>query len=209
MLRQGFFEKYFIQPFYRDFRNKATSCPKSTLPLATTAWVIITLGIVGVLIGFIGLLGPETGSICVYVGLGLWLLFTIPAFIALIRRCCNGNEDNSNPVDKYYDEVRRAMLPIDWMLSGAAVLFFILGPLMMLSTLRGRNMDILPRGAGDGYSQFVDNDSIYEEPIFNYIGESDASDADTLGDISDLDTITLEESSFDPTIEEQPDTISE
>lgn len=210
MLREGFFEKYFINPLIRDFKNKKEEfIPQQSMPFILTAWGLITIGLFGILIGQVGMLGPEVGFAMIYIIVPIWIIASILPLISVIKRARRDPEPKKLSAEEYYETIKKTMLPLDWILSGAALLFFIFGPIMMESTLRGRNLDILPRGNGDSGVSLLDTDSVYEEPIFNFqVGENEGEQVDTLGSLEDLDTVSFKDS-YDPYVEAAIDSISE
>ena len=69
---EGFFETYFIRPYfhhYADFSGKEsmTSCWRSLL-----AWLIVSMGVAGIMMGQIGLIGPEAGKTAAVVVCSIW-----------------------------------------------------------------------------------------------------------------------------------------
>lgn len=194
---QGFFETYLIRPFvhhYVDFsgRESGVSCV-----LSLAAWLILTLGIFGVLTGLVGLLGPDVGFTALKIVGILWLLTSVAPLLALFARTAHGAGDRKKePVAK--------MLGIDWMLTAISLCFFICGTLMMTTTLHSETLH-----PNAGYVEEEETDSIYgerviEEPIFTYQDQApapaDTTVTDTLGIEEDPDLLAPYES-FDPTIE--------
>ena len=190
---EGFFETYFIRPFihhYADFNGKD---PHKSCGYSLLAWLIITLGLVGVMLGLVGLLGPEVGFATLEVCGGLWLLLSISPILALFSRKKTHSTEN--------DEKRRTFLPIDIVLSSISILFFFLGILMMISTLNSEELTADP-GTMEEDTTSLEFEDIVEEPIFTYQDEvPEAVVTDSLEDLEDPEAIAPEES-FDPVINE-------
>lgn len=201
-VREGWFESNFITPWFRrytDFRGHESG---KSFGLALLAWLTATAGIAGVLMGLVGLLGPEVGFVSLYVAGGLWLAYSLIPLAALLTRTfgASGDKEDIKPVTK--------MLGIDWMLTVCAVLFFIFGLLMMTTTLNSETLHA-PVGSDEEETGFA-VDTIVEEAIFTYqnpVIDTATPAVDTLaGDNTDM--VPVEEG-YDPTIEpdpEQPDT---
>ena len=196
---QGFYEAYFIRPFfthYLDFKGHESG---SSALFSFLAWLIATLGIIGVLTGLVGLLGPEVGFSALYIVGGIWLLYSLIPIIAIIVRLANG------PGRKSQDNQPR-MLGIDWILTIISLLFFICGMLMMITTL---NSEILDPNAGyveeSEASDSIEAERVVEEPIFTYQDAPTSADKTPVDSLAapeeeDADLLPPEES-FDPTIE--------
>jgi len=94
------------------------------------------------------------------------------------------------------------MLGVDTLLGISCLLFFLLGLLMMTTTL---NSGVLDPNAGmtdDPDTTVIEEQYIKEEPIFTYQDETPElkeQTPDTLGDMTEPDLVTSEES-FDPTL---------
>lgn len=196
----GFFETFLIRPFlhrYADFRGSDSG---RTCAFSLLAWLILTLGLVGALTGLVGLLGPEVGFTALYVVGALWLAFSIVPVLALIVRAGN----HPLPGKRIFNP-EPGMLPIDWILTGISVMFFVCGILMMSTTLHSEVLD-----PNAGYipemeeTKFVDEE-IVEEPIFTYQNPetTDTAFEDTLDLGDNSDAVDLDES-FDPTIQTIP-----
>lgn len=188
---EDYFEAYYIRPFihrYADFNSGETA--KSAL-LSICAWLLITLGLAGVLMGLVGLLGPEVGFVSLTVVGGIWLLLSVVPLAAIVVRSTRNNGDkwNHNP----------RLLGIDIMMIAVCVLFFIFGLLMMITTL---NSETLNPNAGyvEEDSVKTEEDSVWEEPIFTYQDAAPTVEEDTLRKETDSMTAIIEDS-FDPTIE--------
>lgn len=196
----GYFESYFIRPFfhrYADFKDgeSAKSCILSAL-----AWIIVSLGVAGILLGLIGLIGPEAGiTTAITVGI-LWALFSILPLIALFVRAFNG---------KPYTEPKPRLLGVDTLLGVSCLLFFIFGLLMMITTLNSETLDPNARYVPEKDSVAVDEQYVVEEPIFTYQDEAvpvSAEEPDSLSDVDEPDLAPPEES-YDPTIEVNTDPV--
>lgn len=199
---EGFFETYFIRPFfhhYADFRGRETgwSCALSLL-----AWLIITLGLAGIMLGLVGLLGPEVGFTALTVGGVLWGLFSVVPLASLIGRATGGQAGDRR------DGTRHPLLGIDILLGAICVLFFIFGLLMMTTTLHSENLTADP-GTFEEDTTAVELEEVKEEPIFTYQDAApEAPVEDTLGDLEDPEAIDPDES-FDPTITTVPEEMPE
>lgn len=197
MTHTGFFERYFITPFFRrerDFSGEenALSAWRSVL-----AWLVVTAGVAGALLGFVGLLGPEVGFVCLEVVGVVWICGSALGFAAMISRLSRSgrNEDNREK------EGKLRFLGIDKLLTAVCLLFLVLGFLMMITTLNSGELNMNPRRGGAGEpNPILEQDSIWEEPIFTYQDVKPQEPVkDTLTDLVDKDTVSLDES-FDPEI---------
>lgn len=198
MTQEGYFEKYFIKPFYRHYSDfKGEGSPKTAMMTLVT-WLVITIGVFGILIGLVGLLGPEVGFVCLWVIGGLWIAGSIVPLLAAFSRSRNSS------AEKDEDESKPVFLGIDKLLFAACGLFMILGVLMMITTLNSDELLGRPRGADSESTNKFEPDSVEEEPIFTYQVETPVEAApDTMADLSETDTVSVEES-FDPTIAPPP-----
>ena len=190
---EGFFETYFIRPFfhhYSDFKGKESvkSCVLSFL-----AWLVITLGIAGIMMGQVGIIGPESGLLATYWICGIWILASIVPLCALIARTLHGAPDH---------EHKFRMLGIDTLLGVSCLLFFVLGLLMMITTLDSGELNPNAR-MYDEPDTTVEDVYVREEPIFTYQDETPASvpEIDTLDDVTEADMVAPAES-YDPQIEQ-------
>ncbi len=194
MTHTGFFDKYFISPFFRQARDFSGAESSRNAGYSALAWLIVTAGIVGALLGLVGLLGPDVGFISLAIIGGLWLCWSVLAFIAMITRMSHnsGNEDQPE---------KPSLLGIDNLLSVVCVLFLVCGILMTVTTLNSGELDMTPRNGGDGSpNPILVHDSIWEEPIFTYQDQTPKEpEKDTMQDLEEKDTVSLEES-FDPEI---------
>lgn len=189
----GFFETYFIRPFvhhYADFSGRESG---RALVRSLLAWLVITLGIAGILMGQVGLLGPEVGFATLWTIGGVWLAASVVPLLALFARAAHGAPEKERKV---------RMLGVDTLLGVSSLLFFILGLLMMVTTL---NSGVLNPNAGatdETDTANIEGEYVTEEAIFTY---QDAAPAevitDSMKDLDEPDAATPEES-FDPTLAE-------
>ena len=164
MTRQGYYERYFITPFFRKFSDFKGSISRRDLKFSIIAWCLATLGMAGLLIGLVGLLGPETGFVTCWVLGALWILWSIVPLLALFSRA--GNSSAEPESDKPH---KSAMLGIDKMLAVVCVLFFIFGLLMMTTTLNSEDLNPNRRKeVVDEENPILNQDKVVEEVIFNY-----------------------------------------
>lgn len=193
MLRVGFFEKYFINPYFRQWKDFSGKQPREEFALSLAAWGIVTIGLAGLLLGLVGLLGPQVGFVTLGVVGALWIGASVVPIAALRRRCSASESDR--------EVYRRApMLGIDMLMTVVCGLFFLFGLLMMITTLNSGELNMNPRGTGQsGDNPILMRDSVIEEPIFNYFTETSPAEGDDMDDLADKDTLSLDES-FDPTV---------
>lgn len=190
----GFFESYFIRPFIRHYfdfsgRESGSSCFKSL-----GAWLVITLGILGIMMGQIGLVGPELGKKLLEISCWIWGALSVIPIFALLARTGRGAPAN---------EVKARMLGVDTLLGVSCILFFLLGLLMMITTLNSGMLNPNANMTDEPDTTRLEDNFVTEEPIFTYQDAAPASDgdaADSLGDMLDPDAATPDES-FDATIE--------
>ncbi len=210
VIQEGFFEKYFITPFFRRIKDFSGKESKGAAGYTVLAWLIATTGITGLLLGLVGLLGPEVGFLCLEIFGALWLCGSAFGFAAMVSRISKTGDgegtDGRTP--------KPVWLLIDKLLAGVSVMFLILGILMTVTTLNSGDINVNWRGSGEptSKSKFEEN-KIEEVPIFTYQDETPSSDMteDELTELVDEDTVSLEES-FDPTLPSsstaEPDTLS-
>lgn len=198
---EGFFETYFIRPFfhhYADFRGKeaSRSCMMSIL-----AWIVVTLGVAGIMMGQIGLIGPEVGITSTIIVCSIWVAASIVPLVALVARTTNGAPEKTlNP----------KMLGVDTLLGVSCLLFFILGLLMMVTTLNSGSLDPNANMTDEPDTTFIEEEYVTEEPIFTYQDEAPSTEpTDSLADIEDLEdpNLVAPDESFDPSIETPVDEI--
>lgn len=155
------------------------------------AWVVITLGICGSMMGQVGLIGPEAGATLAWTVCGAWLALSIVPLIAMTVRLGNGApERESNP----------KMLGVDTMLGVSCLLFFVLGLLMMITTLSSGSLDPNANATEEVDTLRFEDDYVTEEPIFTYQDEAAAPASDSMSDMTDPDMMTPDES-YDPSID--------
>lgn len=195
MTHTGFFERYFITPFFRRYSDFRGSGNSRDAMISVGAWLIVTAGVIGVSLGFVGLLGPEVGFVALGIIGGMWFVVSVCPMTALVCRAMKGEEENVEPV-------RIRLLGIDRLLSAICLLFLIFGFLMMITTLNSGEINMNPRNGDDGDTEnpILMQDSVWEEPIFTYQDQTPVEpEKDTLSDLVDQDTVSLDES-FDPQI---------
>lgn len=195
MTHTGFFERFFITPFFRRATDFAGEESGRTFGFSAFAWLIVTAGVAGALLGFVGLLGPEVGFVCLEVVGILWLCGSAVGFSAMLTRLsrCSSRKDDG--------EVRLRFLGIDRLLTAVCALFLVLGFLMMITTLNSGEINMNPRNGGDGSpNPILEQDSIWEEPIFTYQDVAPKEpERDSMTDLVEEDTVSLDES-FDPAV---------
>lgn len=190
----GYFETYFIRPFfhhYADFRGQESgkSCGLSLL-----AWLTVTLGLAGILMGQIGLMGPEAGfSVMLVVGT-VWCALSIIPIISLLVRVGNGAPKR---------KLTPRFLGVDMLMTVSCFLFLVLGLLMMLTTLNSGTLNPNAGMTDEEDTATFEMDEVIEEPIFTYQDAAPPApieQTDTLSDLDEPDAIDPDES-FDPTLE--------
>lgn len=194
----GYFESYFIRPFFHRYANfKAGESAKSCL-FSILAWVIVSLGVAGILLGLIGLIGPEAGiATAITVGI-IWALLSVVPLVAIIARASNGKKE---------DDPKPRLLGVDTLLGVSCLLFFIFGLLMMITTLNSETLNPNARYVPEDDTVAVEEDYVVEEPIFTYQDEAPAApaeDIDSLSDVNEPDLASPDES-YDPTIDVNTD----
>ncbi len=161
--RQGYYERYFITPFFRKFSDFKGNASKRDLKLTLLTWCIATLGFAGLLIGLVGLLGPETGFVTSGVLGALWLLWSVVPILAIFSRAGKGEEPEPESPNA------KALLGIDKMLAAFCILFFVFGLLMMATTLNSEDLNPNRRkSVSDEENPILNQDKVVEEAIFNY-----------------------------------------
>lgn len=209
---EGYFESYFIRPFFYEYlkfqgHESIGSCVKSFI-----AWVLITLGIVGIMLGQIGIIGPDGGVQAMQVVCWIWGLYSIVPLLALFSRTSQGAP--SKPI-------KSKMLGIDTLLGVCCLLFFVLGLMMMETTMTKETLNPNAGATSDGDSTSFLDEVVEEEAIFSYEAVDAPGDAknnnkeenktnnkenkpavviDTMKDVTEPDLASPEES-FDPTVE--------
>lgn len=161
------------------------------------AWGVATLGITGVLLGQVGLLGPEVGFATLYTLGGVWLAWSLLSICALLARFSKSGSENDHTGEEKPSVV---MLGIDKLLSTVCVLFFVLGLLMMITTLNSGELN-MSTGSGeyDEDNPILNRDKVQEEAIFNYLNydETSVAEKDTATVVEDEDTASVAEI-YDP-----------
>ena len=189
---EGFFETYFIRPFfhhYADFAGKEapSSCLRSLL-----AWLIVSLGIAGIMMGQIGLIGPEAGISATYIVCGIWIVASVIPLLAIIVRTSHGSPAKV-PAPK--------MLGVDVLLGVSCLLFFVLGLLMMTTTLASGALNPNAGATDEPDSALIEEEHVTEEPIFTYQDEAPATaETDSLSDMTEPDLVDPDDS-YDPTLD--------
>ena len=194
MTQIGFFEKYFINPFigkYSDFKGEES---QRSAFLSLGAWFIVTLGLAGVLLGLVGLLGPDVGFICIDVIGCIWIVGSICPMAALVSRVNNGSGD------KTIGHI--VFLNIDKLLCAICFLFLVLGILMTVTTLNSGELDPFHRGRGEVKSNpLLEQEEIVEEPIFTYQDNTPAAVEEIDDEVEEeTDSAQIIDESFDPVI---------
>lgn len=192
---EGFFETYFIRPFvhqYADFHSQESS--RDCL-LSLLAWFIISLGIVGIMMGQVGIIGPDSGIAALIIICTIWGIASLPPIVAVIARTKNGAPNHN---------LRPRILGIDTLLGVSCLLFFVLGLLMMVTTLDSGQLNPNARIYDETDTTAVEDEYVKEEPIFTYQedvspAESDIDSTLIIDEVPETDEYSPEES-FDPTI---------
>lgn len=193
MTHTGFFERYFITPFFRKYTDFGGAVSDRDALISVAAWLIVTAGVAGVLLGLVGLLGPDTGFVCLGVIGGIWIVGSLCPLAALASRAFRRGETHPSHV---------RFLGIDKFLTAVCGIFLILGILMTVTTLNSGEINPYHRGQGDRkHNPLLDQEEVVEEPIFNYQTEEPAPvEVIEEEEIEEpADTITLDDA-FDPTI---------
>lgn len=193
----GWFESYFIRPFchhYADFKGAETwrSCAMSIL-----VWLIVTLGVIGILAGLVGLLGPEVGFSALSIMGCIWTAASLTPIISLLVRASRGvSEQDKEKMPQPH------LLGVDTLLGVSSILFFLFGVLMMFTTLNSGTLDPNAGVTEEEDTTALEMEEVVEEPIFTYQDEVVADTTvtvDTLSDMTEPDLVEQEES-FDPTL---------
>lgn len=191
----GYFETYFIRPFFHLYANfKEKESGKSCL-LSLLAWIIVSLGISGIMMGQIGLIGPEVGVKSTIIVCSVWAILSIIPIIALIARTAKGAPQL---------ELKPRMLGVDTLLGVSCLLFFVFGLLMMITTFDSETLNPNATYIPEADTTQIEEDYVVEEPIFTYQDKTPApatAEKDTLDDIPEDPDLLPPDESFDPTIE--------
>lgn len=194
---EGWFESYFIRPWFRKYSDFSGGETRRDFLFSLLGWAIVTLGIAGILLGLVGLLGPEIGFPTLEICGGIWIAYSIVPFIALVKRTSNGGDAKQR---------HPKFLGIDILQVAASMLFFLFGLFIMITTLNSEMLNPDPR-MEDEEEVKIEGESIVEEPIFTYQDASTEVKRDTAmvePEVEDPDMLSPDES-FDPTIATQPD----
>ncbi len=216
MTHEGFYERFFIDPFIKKYSDFKGSTPRKEAMYALLTWVVITAGITGILTGLVGLIGREVALPCLWIISGLWILSSIMPISALASRAARynaeGNAMATGVAERISDNTEKKgyrILGIDILLTVVCFLFLILGIPMMVTTLRSETVEIDPTGIGKIPSNPIASDSVYEEPIFNY-QQTDISDLPIEAEIKEetpADTVKHEEKPVEVPVE-SPDSLA-
>lgn len=191
----GWFETYFIRPYfhhYADFRGRES---RRSYGMSVLAWVFVTLGLSGILMGLVGLLGPEVGFAALTIAGGLWMVLSVVPLAALTVRAVHGAPER---------EAEPKLLGVDTLFGVSAVLFFLFGLLMMITTLNSGALNPNAGMTDEADTSAVELEEVTEEPIFTYQTEEAVDTApavveDSLSDMTEPDLVEPEES-FDPSL---------
>ena len=190
----GWFETYFIRPYfhhYADFRGRESgrSCVMSLL-----SWLVVTLGLSGILMGLVGLLGPEVGYSALAVVGCLWGAVSLVPLASMLARSFNGSPER---------DPRPRLLGVDTLLGVSSLLFFVFGLLMMETTMNSGSLNPNAGMTDEEDTVVAEMEEVTEEPIFTYQDDVEADTAmaavDTLSDMTEPDLVEADES-FDPTL---------
>lgn len=198
---EDYFEAYFIRPFIHHYVDFEGSESVRSMIKSLLCWLVLTLGVAGILTGLVGLLGPESGFPALWIIGGLWILGSLPGLASLVTRGLKGGSENEEPHPRF--------LGIDALLAGICVLFFIFGILMMVTTLRSETLN-----PNDNYDPRVETtmgekDSVWEEPIFTYQDETPAMTPEEPLDDETEEEASESEDSFDPALETEAQAIAD
>lgn len=191
---EGWFESYFIKPWFRHYADFGSGESSRDCWRSLLAWAIVTMGFAGLLMGLVGLLGPEVGFICMISVGGAWILFSIIPFIALLARTFNGVKAEPRTPRR---------LGIDVLMLVICLLFFVFGLLMMTTTLHSETLHF-DYGTDPEEETVAETDTVTEEALFTYQNapvDTTTVVVDTLSDLTEPDMVDPNES-YDPTIED-------
>lgn len=198
---EGFFETYFIRPYfhhYADFRGKETptACWRSLL-----AWVIVSMGVAGIMMGQVGLIGPEAGQTAAIAVCSLWAAASLVPLAALLTRAANGRPEGTH---------KPRLLGVDTLLGVSCLLFFVFGLLMMTTTLNSGSLNPNATATDEEDTATIEEEYVVEEPIFTYqdvAPDTSRHIEDTMAVDENGEQLVTPEESFDPTIETPADAI--
>lgn len=196
----GYFETYFIRPFFHQYADFTSRESWKACGLSLFVWFIVTLGVAGIMMGQIGLIGPEAGITSSIIVGGVWIALSIVPLAAIIKRASNGEPET---------ELKPRLLGVDTLMGISCLLFFLFGILMMITTLHSEVLNPNARYVPEADTVKIDQDYVVEEPIFTYQDETPPApieEKDSLEDVTEPDLATPDES-FDPTIEVPADPV--
>lgn len=174
--------------------------------LSLAAFAIVTCGMAGLLTGLVGILGVETGMVCLIVLGVAWILGLM---VPLAAVCTRGmREPVEDPVsESAYTPINSSsrgrrgikLVTIDIFVMAVCALFLLFGILNMITTLNSEDLN---------NERYVEEepepevrDTVIDEPIFTYQQIDAPTESDPLqGYEEETDTVSVTES-FDPTIE--------
>lgn len=187
---EGWFETWFIRPFFHQYADFSTPGRGRNILYTLLAWLIVTLGLAGIMMGQVGLIGPEAGDSAMFTVGIVWGVLSVVPIIALLTRCVKGDGTYWRP----------KVLGIDILLGVSCLLFFILGLLMMITTLNSGSLNPNARYSEEDTVTVSEEEYVHEEPIFTYQDEAPAVQIeDSLQDLEDPDAVNPEET-YDPTL---------
>ncbi|MDE7403368.1 MAG: hypothetical protein K2M87_08165 [Muribaculaceae bacterium] len=191
---EGTFESNFIRPFVHHYADFSGTENPGALWRALVAWGVITLGVVGVLMGLVGLLGPEVGFSALWIIGILWGAASLCPLAALIVRSSHTNPDAA-PVKPL------RLLGIDCLLGFSCIAFFLLGLLMMITTMNSGTLNPNANMVAQPDTTAMELEQVQEEPIFTYQDEAAEAEqsTDSLRDMDEPDLVPADQS-FDPTL---------
>lgn len=204
---EGWFEMYLIRPFvhhYCDFKGHESG---RSMARSMLAWVAVTLGLAGILMGLVGLLGPEAGFSALWVIGLLWLGASLCPLAALLARGSAGAEPDTNG-EAAGNQRKYKALGIDLLLGVSCLLFFLLGLLMMVTTLNSGNLNPNATATDAPDTVEIEGEHVIEEPIFTYqeAAPNEETETDSLQDLEDPDQLPPDQS-FDPTLSADADAL--
>lgn len=187
---EGYFETFFIRPFFHQYADFHTAGNVEDALRTVVAWLIVTLGVAGILMGQIGLLGPDIGVTTIIAIGAIWCVLSIAPLAAAIARGAKGGATPRKP----------KLLGIDTLLGVSCILFFILGLLMMITTLNSGSLNPNAGYREEEDTVVVERDEVVEEPIFTYQDAAPAPvEVDSMQDLEEPDAVDPDES-FDPSL---------
>lgn len=188
-INTGYFDAYFIRPFIRKYADFKGYESKESYLKSLLAWFVVSLGLVGLMLGQIGIIGPEGGVTTAVVVCVLWGVLSLVPLVSLTVRTLHGNPKQ---------EIKGRMLGIDILQFAACILFFVLGLLMMITTFNSGELNPNARVYEEDTTRVEEKEYIKEEPIFTY--ETVEPEEENLPKDT-LPLIQEEDYDFDPSIE--------